>query len=348
MPFPGSLIFWGCLPYLKLHRELPLAMQLPLLSVCDRCEALQGLRIPQCGWMHEPHPGLPEPDLQKGKLRNTYRRTHRWARIARHENELSVAGREDRLAHVLFSSEPADVGLYGKPMARNSQIWTYHYELLLDGPLAGRRELSRAAAALRAGGQFGYRFHFPPMQAGDYDVFWQRPLTAFWDPKAKEARVLEDAPAGYFTAYRSEKPDLARPVELWPQFQHRPEYAALAEGYRRAYAHENHQFALNAHKLIEVCECSRPAVPAARFRPADSAHPQGADVAAVARRGRQVESPRRIRFLVGRDAAADHFSPRRSRRCSRCPSRSPTTAPPPARLKSPIGRRSRNCPPGVF
>ena len=92
------------------------------------------------------------------------------------------------------------------------------------------------------------------MQAGDYDVFWQRPVTAFWDPKAKEGRVLEDAPAGYFTAYRSEKSDLARPVELWPEFQHRPEYLALAEGYRRAYAHENHQFALNAHKLIEVCE----------------------------------------------------------------------------------------------
>jgi hypothetical protein len=254
LPFPGSLIFWGCLPYLKLQRELPLAMQLPLLSVCDRHEALQGVRIPQCGWLHEPHPELPEPDLQKGKLRNTYRRTSRWARVARYESELSVAGREDRLAHVLFSSEPADVGLYGKPMARNSQIWTYQHELLLDGPQADRRELSRAAAALRAGGQFGYRFYFPPMQAGDYDVFWQRPLAAFWDPKAKEARVLEDAPSGYFTAYRSEKPDLAHPVELWPEFQHRAEYVALAEGYRQQYDHADHQFVLNAHKLMEVCE----------------------------------------------------------------------------------------------
>jgi hypothetical protein len=254
LPFPGSLIFWGCPPYLKLQRELPLAMQLPLLSVCDRHEAIQGVRIPQAGWLHEPHPGLPEPDLAKGKLRNTYRRTHRWARVGRHENELSVDGHEDRLAHVLFSSEPADVGLYGKPMARNAQIWTYHYDLLLDGPQAGRKELSRAAAALRGGGQFGYRFYFPPMQAGDYDVFWQRPLTAFWDAKAKEARVLDDAPSGYFTAYRSEKPDLARPVELWPQFQHRAEYVALTEGYRRPYDHADHQFALNAHKLMEVCE----------------------------------------------------------------------------------------------
>ena len=38
LPFPGSLIFWGCLPYLKLQRELPLAMQIPLLNVCDRHE----------------------------------------------------------------------------------------------------------------------------------------------------------------------------------------------------------------------------------------------------------------------------------------------------------------------
>ncbi len=254
LPFPGSLIFWGCLPYLKLQHELPLAMQIPLLNVCDRHEMPQGVRIPQSGWLHEPHPGLPEPDLHKGKLRNSYRRTSRWTRVARHENELSVTGREDSLAHVLFSAEPDDVGLYGKPMARNSQIWTYDYELLLDGPRAGRRELSRAAGTLRAGGQFGYRFYFPPMQAGQYDLFWQRPVTAFWDAKTKETRLLPDAPGGYFTAYRSDKPDLARPVELWPQFQRRPEYLALAEGYRHAYTNVEHQFALNAHKLLEVCE----------------------------------------------------------------------------------------------
>jgi hypothetical protein len=254
LPFPGSLVFWGCPPYLKLQRELPWAMQIPLLSVCDRREAPQGLRIPQCGWLHEPHPDLPEPDLDKGKLRNTYHRTHRWARIGRDENELSVAGREDSMAHVLFSAEPDDVGLYGKPMARNAQIWTYRYELLLDGPRADREQLSRAATALRGGGQFGYRLHFPPIQAGRYDVLWQRPLVAFADAKTGEARVLADAPGGYFTAYRSDKPDLARPVELWPDVQQRPEYMALADGYRQPYAHENHQFALNAHKLIEAAD----------------------------------------------------------------------------------------------
>ena len=87
-----------------------------------------------------------------------------------------------------------------------------------------------------------------------------RPLLAaaarprFGTRKPRRPACSPDAPSGYFTAYRSDKPDLAHPVELWPQFQRRPEYLALAEGYRHAYTHEDHQFALNAHKLMEVCE----------------------------------------------------------------------------------------------
>jgi hypothetical protein len=252
LPFPGSLVFWGALPYLKLQSELTLAMQIPLLNVCDRYEEPRGLRIPQSGWLHEPHPDSPEPDLEKGKLRNTYRRTYRWARIGRHEDELAVTGQEDRMAHVLFSTEPLDVGLYGKPMARNSQIWTDGYELLLDGPQADEDALKRAAVALRSGGQFAYRMYFPPMQVGKYDIFWHRPLVAFRDAKTNEPCVLEDAPTGYFTAYRRGKYDLTRPVELWPELRQRPEYMALAQGYRQLYQHQDHQTALNAHKLMEA------------------------------------------------------------------------------------------------
>ena len=109
------------------------------------------------------------------------------------------------MAHVLFSTDPNDVGLYGKPMARNSQIWTDKYELLLDGPGADREELNRAAGALQSGGQFGYRFFFPPMRVGKYEVFWHRPLVAFRDAKTNQPRLLDDAPAGYFTAYTNGK-----------------------------------------------------------------------------------------------------------------------------------------------
>jgi hypothetical protein len=109
-------------------------------------------------------------------LRNTYRRTHRWEKTARHEDDLAAAGEEDRLMRVLFSTNPEVVGIYGKPMARNSQIWTDQYELLLDGPRAGRKELQRAVRVLRRGGSFGYRIYYPPMRVGKYEVFWHLPL----------------------------------------------------------------------------------------------------------------------------------------------------------------------------
>ena len=153
-------------------------MQIPLLNLFPRHEDPCSLRVPQSGWMHEPHPDQPQPDPARLPLRNTYRRTHRWARIHRHEDELGVADGEDRVAHVLFSTAPDDLGLYGKPMARNAQIWTHDFRLLLDGPAADRRAIERAAAVVREGGHFGYRFLFPPMHVGRHAVYWHRPLVA--------------------------------------------------------------------------------------------------------------------------------------------------------------------------
>ena len=178
LPFPGSLVFWGAPPFLRLRGQLPLAMQIPLLNLFPRHEDPYSLRVPQSGWMHEPHPDHPQPDPARLPLRNTYRRTHRWARIHRHEDELGVADGEDRVAHVLFSTAPDDLGLYGKPMARNAQVWTHDFRLLLDGPLADRRAIANAAAEVRKGGHFGYRFLFPPMHVGRHAVYWHRPLAA--------------------------------------------------------------------------------------------------------------------------------------------------------------------------
>ena len=188
----------------------------------------------------------------RDKLRNTYRRTHRWERMERFEDDLAVAGDEVRLADVLFSSDPDVVGLYGKPMARNSQIWTEQYRLLLDGPRAGREALIRAARAVREGGLFGYRIYYPPMRVGKYKVFWHLPLVAFFDPNTRKPKLLDDAPLGYLTAYDAQAPDPARPVELWPELRQRPEFIATVHGYKKAYGHHYHQIALNAHKLMEV------------------------------------------------------------------------------------------------
>ena len=255
LPFPGSLIFWGAPPFLKLQSAFPLAMQLPLLNVCDRREDPRGLRILQSGWLHEPRAGKTDPETVKDKLRNSYQRTHRWQRMERFEDDLSVAGAEDRLAHVLFSSDPEIVGLYGKPMVRNSQIWTEHYELLLDGSRADRDELKRAAAVLREGGRFGYRFYYPPMRVGKYEVFWHLPMVSFLDHQTGKPRLLDEAPLGYLTAHQVQAPAPAEPaLELWPEMRRRPEFIATMRGYKKAYGHRDHQVALNAHKLMEVWE----------------------------------------------------------------------------------------------
>jgi hypothetical protein len=229
LPFPGSLVFWGAPPYRALARELPLALQIPLLHPIERSEDNHRLRVPQSGWLHEPHADHPEPETEHGPVRNSFRRTHRWQRIERHEDALAVSGFEDRMAHVLFSADADDLGLYGKPMARNSQLWTHDYHLLLDGPRAGRAEMVAAAGRLAAGGTFGYRFLYPAMRVGEHEIYWHRLLAALPDAGGGQPALVEGAPLGYLTAYRADHPDLAHPVELWPRLLARPAHRAAIE-----------------------------------------------------------------------------------------------------------------------
>ena len=128
-----------------------------------------------------------------------------------------MPGREDHVAHVLFSAAPDDLGLYGKPMARNSQIWSHDCQLVLDGPWASHRELVAATKALSGGGLFGYRFLFPAMRVGEHEVYWHWPLIAHLDPITDEPRVLVGELSGYLTGYLAGQPRIDRPIELWPR-----------------------------------------------------------------------------------------------------------------------------------
>jgi len=249
-PFPGSLVFWGADPYLGLAKQLPLATQIPLLHSIERHEAPQGIRVPQSGWLHEHRPGDADHQAVRGPLRNTYQRTHRWAKVHRHEDELSVTAEEDRVAHVLFSTAAEDLGLYGKPMARNSQIWTHDFQRLLDGPHADRGELAGAAHALAQGGTFGYRFYYPAMQVGSRQVFWHRPLVAYFGGD-DQVQVLADAPLGYLTAYSAERPRPEKAVELWPRLLRRPEHVQAIASFGRDHDAQYHRTTNNIRKLLE-------------------------------------------------------------------------------------------------
>ncbi|HEY7308686.1 MAG TPA: M28 family peptidase [Gemmataceae bacterium] len=258
LPCPASLLFWGTPGDLRLQHEWPFAVQLPLLHLLPRREELHGLRVPQSGWLHEPHPDEPAPDDPQLAVRNTYLRTHRWAKLHRHEDELSVLmhkekpGREDKLIHVLFSTAEDDIGLYGKPMARNVQMWTKDHHLLLDGPRAARDDILRVGQRVLEGGLFGYRFQFPPMRLGRHEVYWHRPLVAYLDHAENKPVVLPDAPLGYLTAYPEDQPNLGKPVELWPRLLHREPYLEALELFQQAHDHRHHQTALNVRLLLDA------------------------------------------------------------------------------------------------
>ena len=248
LPFPGSLLFWYVSAYSSLcERGMPLATQLPLLHLIARHEGPFGLRVPQSGWLHEPRPGA-EANGRHGPVRNTFKRTHRWARVLRDQDELALMEREDRLLHVLFSTIPDDLGLYDKPLARNAQLWTHDFRPLLDGPEATRDDLRRALHEVEQGGPFGYRFFYPPMQVGKYEVFWHRPLVAFLSPATGQPAVLPDAPAGLLTASR--RP--AGVVALRPRLLRREPHLAAVELFAHANDARPHLTTRNVRKILDT------------------------------------------------------------------------------------------------
>jgi hypothetical protein len=228
LPFPGSLCFWGVERARLGYERLPLALQIPLLANVNRHESPIGIRVPQAGMFHVPTAEQPVYESAAGDVRTTYKRTHRWEKVLRDQDE-PLIGKELSLLKVLFGTSQDDMELYGKPMARNVQVWTEHPEFLHDGPHASPADLKRAMKRIHAGGVFGYRFLFPAMRVGKHEVYWHRPLVAYRDA-AGDAVVLPDAPLGYLTAYDADRPRLDRAVELWPRIQQRPVLLAALAG----------------------------------------------------------------------------------------------------------------------
>ena len=252
LPFPGSLSLWGVGATIRRQEKLPLAIQVPLLRLVGRRDAPYGLRVPQSGWFHEPGPDSPSKEIAYDRLVNTYRRSNRWDRVLRHEEDAAANALEDKVSRALFATTDAALGLYSKPMARNCQIWTEDSELLLDGPRASADDIRKAALRVEGGGLFRYRFLFPAMRVGRYEVYWHRPLTAFWSQEKKAAEVIVDGPSGFLTAYPADAPDPSRPVRLWPRFMRREPLLASLRGFKDEIDLYAHQTALNVQSLFDA------------------------------------------------------------------------------------------------
>jgi hypothetical protein len=240
VPSPASLVF-ACHPrYRELAAALPHATQIPLLHLFPRCEDRYALRIPQSGWLDEGGHGH--------RVVDRIARSHRWQRVAR-DAGVPAGAYEDHVSTALFSTDPDVLGLYDKPLARNVQIWSADYRLLLDGPRADREAIARAAREVGGGGRFGYRMYYPAMRCGARELFWHLPLIA--RPGERSAERWNSAPLGYLTA---EHPG-AEPVHLAPERLARPSHlvaAALPAQHGRPTPGHNARKLLDARELLDA------------------------------------------------------------------------------------------------
>jgi hypothetical protein len=252
LPFPGSLIVWGINGYAKLQRQLPFALQIPLLQMLKRQVGIDGMRVPQSGWFEEPEEKASSHKHPRGPLREKFRRSSRQVYVYRDENEIPAA-KEHWLVDALFSTTSKDIDLYDKPLARNAQLWDDDFRLVLDGPRANGDEIRRVARKVEAGGQYGYRMITPAMQVGRYEVYWQRPLVAYRSPAGRTITQV-DGPTGYLTAYLADRPDVAKPIELWPRLLERRLHVANIELFQYETEEWRLQTLDNVSKLLDCWE----------------------------------------------------------------------------------------------
>ena len=254
LPAPSSLVFHEHPCYHKLAASLPRATQISLLHLFPHVEGGYALRIPHSGWLDEVDEGQ-EAAKHGERVVHRIARTHRWQRHARDQQPGGDGSFTDPVSVVLFSTNPDDLGLYGKPMARNAQIWNASYVLVLDGPRASNIEVERAARIVDQGGRFGFRFLFPPMRAGRRELFWHLPLVARLSAGAEEPLIMAaDAPLGYVSAEPQPEDSHLDAFHLVPRLLQRPGHRQAATLFRLEKGHERHQTCNNLRRLLEFHE----------------------------------------------------------------------------------------------
>jgi hypothetical protein len=253
LPSPLCLLFWGMPIYHHASQQHPLAIQYSLQRLVSRNETW-GLRVPQFGWLRHTPAGAAEVDAGGEIILNDYARTHRWERLRRDEDPIAQPLHLSSIATTLFSTALTDLDLYHKPMARNCQIWTRDGDLILNGPTATRTEIRSAAIRILEGGIFLYRFHFPAMRVGRHDVYWQRPLAACWSPERDTPKLLDVGLNGYLTAYDSEQPNYAQPVELYPRMLQRAPLLDTLHRIDGSHDYYRYQTALNILNVFDMSE----------------------------------------------------------------------------------------------
>ncbi len=113
-------------------------------------------------------------------------------------------------------------------------------------------EIHQAEAAVTEGGLFGYRFHFPAMRVGRFEVYWHRLAVAYLSHRTGEVELLPDAPLGYMTAYAQNAGARDETIELWPRLLRRQAYLSALNNFSTIHDHYSRQTALNILSLLDT------------------------------------------------------------------------------------------------
>jgi hypothetical protein len=254
IPFPGNMVMWGFQEYIRLQKTLHNAIQIPMLRLVRRDQGIGGIRVPQSGWVFQQGIKGAKSRVLEEFIVNNYIRTSRFDRFHRHEDGLIMSKKIDPVIETLFSTSLRALDLYNKPMARNSQIFSEALELVLDGPTADRKKIGEAVLQIMEGGNFRYRFYFPPMRAGITEISWHRPLLACFSHDTGEPEIATELLSGYLTGYQAGNPDPADAAELWPRFLNRDLYQWMLNNFDPVHDRYMHQTSMNLLALFDAWE----------------------------------------------------------------------------------------------
>ncbi len=173
-PYPATMIPWGVPSYAKLSEMRSDAWELPLAVVLSPFgkRANDRLLVPEAL-------ALDSPAFS--------------ASSSRHKPLKNSRNASKRIFQKLFDFSPDQVELYGKPSARNSQIWgtggVLKDKWLLHGPLADRDSIDAVKEGLQKDlkkSEVYYREYFPPETLNGFEIRWQRPVAVIVGEKTKE------------------------------------------------------------------------------------------------------------------------------------------------------------------
>jgi hypothetical protein len=108
---------------------------------------------------------------------------------------------------------------------------------------------------------FGYRLQFPAMRVGRHEIYWHRPLVAYYSQQKSSAALVSDAPTGYLTAYRADRLDLEKPIELWPRLLNREFHAEAIQEFGQLREARPRTTTFNVRKLLDTSQLVKPRLP---------------------------------------------------------------------------------------